>query len=152
MKTATTRTQTYCNHSDTYVCEEALKIKTEHITFSIYHSVRLRQEPLWKTIPGMWSDLSSRQLLWYIQLGGLVDRSAAQGTERWMDLICHKRQIVRQHRMVASSLSVSFVRHFAKLGLLSQLRAVHCFCWCHQSHLWQFCSGHFVSLCKSIKV
>ena len=100
------------------------KYPTERITFSIYHSVKLRQEPRWEKNPGMRSDLSSRQLLWYIHLGGLGDRSVARGTVRWMDLICHKRWIVRQHWMAPASLTVSFVRHFVKLGLLSQLTAI----------------------------
>lgn len=41
-----------------------------------------------------------------------------------MDLICHKRWIVRQRWMPDVSLTVGFVRHLVKLGLLSQLTAI----------------------------
>lgn len=116
--------QTNCQQSFWHACMQGgIKKKKECVTFSVYHSVKLRQEARWERNPGIWSDLSSRQLLWHIHLGGFGDRSVARGTERWMDLIYHKPEMIRQHWMAPVSLTASFVRHFVKLGLLSQLRA-----------------------------
>lgn len=41
-----------------------------------------------------------------------------------MELICHKRQITCQHWKAPAPLTLSFVRHFVKLGHLSQLAAM----------------------------